>query len=113
MFKTKKEPTKIASVKHALFMNPSQVNEIKKVLKNDALRGQQNFRTNGRSFRRGIGVHRLNGLHLRHRNHGVDGAAVTAGSKSLRGQQEEQRSKKPCFHDGLPDWALAISLTIS
>ena len=29
----KKEPTKIASVKHALFMNPSQVNEIKKVLK--------------------------------------------------------------------------------
>ena len=28
----KKEPTKIASVKHALFMNPSQVNEIKKVL---------------------------------------------------------------------------------
>ncbi len=28
-----KEPTKIASVKHALFMNPSQVNEIKKFLK--------------------------------------------------------------------------------
>ena len=29
----KKEPTKIASVKHALFMNPSQENEINKDLK--------------------------------------------------------------------------------
>ena len=33
----KQEPTKIASVKHALFMNPSQVNEIKKVLKRSFL----------------------------------------------------------------------------
>ena len=31
----------------------------------------------------------------------------------LAWQQEEQRSKKHCFHDGLPNWALAISLTIS
>ena len=34
----KKEPTKIASVKHALFMNPSQVNEIKKVLKRNKIK---------------------------------------------------------------------------
>ena len=40
-------------------------------------------------------------------------AAVAAGSQSLCRQQEEQRSKKHCFHDGLPNWALAISLTIS
>lgn len=34
----KKESTKIASVKHALFMNPSQVNEIKKVLKRNKIK---------------------------------------------------------------------------
>ena len=34
----KKELTKIASVKHALFMNPSQVNEIKKVLKRNKIK---------------------------------------------------------------------------
>ena len=58
----KKEPTKIASVKHALFMNPSQVNEIKKVLKRNKIKCLMILGTSDgmvNKIAKNIGVHEI------------------------------------------------------